>query len=70
MTDAVGTTTTQKLEIAAMKTNSKNQVGVKVNAGVKAGGFALNHSRKVLAVKSGLKAGDGILLGNHSRRLA
>lgn len=55
-----------------MKTNSKNQVGVKVAVGIRAGSFSGNHNRKlaVLGVKSGLKAGEGILQSNHSRRLA
>lgn len=55
-----------------MKMNSKKQSGVKVGVGIKAGGFINNHSRKLiaLAIKSGIKAGDGILMPNHSRRLA
>ena len=54
-----------------MKTKSKNQAGVKVVAGVKAGGFAVvNANRKLLSVKSGIKAGEGILAANHSRRLS
>jgi hypothetical protein len=55
-----------------MKTISKNQAGVKVAVGIRAGGVNPNHNRKLtaLAVKSGLKAGEGILHSNHSRRLA
>jgi hypothetical protein len=46
-----------------MKTSS----GLKVKAGITAGGVHLNHSRSALKVKAGIKAG-GIKL-NHSRRL-
>jgi len=55
-----------------MKTNSKTQAGVKVAAGVKAGGLQANHCRRLLglAVKSGIKAGQDILHANHNRRLA
>jgi hypothetical protein len=54
-----------------MKTNSKTQTGIKVVAGIKAGGFGnLNRNRKALAVKTGIKAGEGIPFANHSRRLA
>jgi hypothetical protein len=53
-----------------MKTNSKTRAGVKVAVGIKAGGLQFNHSRPALAVKSGIKAGEGILSPNHSRRLA
>jgi hypothetical protein len=55
-----------------MKTNSKIQAGVKVTTAIKAGGFRDNHSRKLLglSVKSGIKAGEGIYVSNHSRRLA
>ena len=54
-----------------MKTNAKIQAGVKVAAAIKAGGLQLNHSRRLaLSVKSGIKAGEGILSPNHNRRLA
>jgi hypothetical protein len=56
-----------------MKTNSKTQAGVKVVTAIKAGGFWQgNHNRKsiVLSVKSGIKAGEGIYVSNHSRRLS
>jgi hypothetical protein len=54
-----------------MKT--KNLPGVKVTAGVKAGGWnPANHNRRMvsLAVKTNIKAGATILYPNHSRRLA
>jgi hypothetical protein len=55
-----------------MKTNSKIHTGVKVTTTIKAGGFSANHNRQIkgLSVKSGIKAGEGIYLSNHSRRLA
>jgi hypothetical protein len=54
-----------------MKTNSKTQTGIKVVAGIKAGGLPYcNRNRKALAVKTGIKAGEGIVYVNHSRRLA
>jgi len=53
-----------------MKTSTKNQGGIKTTTGIKAGGLGVNHSRKLLAVKSGIKAGDGILQANHCRHLA
>jgi hypothetical protein len=56
-----------------MKTNSKTQVGVKVAVGIKAGGFPTsNGNRRLLslAVKSGIKAGEGFVFSNHNRRLA
>jgi hypothetical protein len=52
-----------------MKTISKKHTGVKVAAAIKAGGMNLNHSR-TLSVKSGIKAGEGILAVNHNRRAA
>ena len=55
-----------------MKTNSKKvQSGVKVLSNVKGGGiWGPNSNRTMLAIKSGLKAGDGILAANHNRRIA
>jgi len=56
-----------------MKTNSKTQAGVKVAIGVKAGGIQVqNENRRLLslAVKSGIKAGEGFVSSNHNRRLA
>ena len=56
-----------------MKTISKKQTGVKVLASIKAGGFGQgNHNRPLstLSVKTGIKAGEGILNANHSRRAA
>jgi len=56
-----------------MKTNSKIQAGVKVAVGIKAGGMPdRNSNRRLLslAVKSGIKAGQGFVYSNHSRRLA
>lgn len=55
-----------------MKTKAKNSSGVKVNTNINAGGFMTNHSRRglALAVKTGIKAGEGIVNLNHNRRLA
>jgi hypothetical protein len=56
-----------------MKTNSKKLTGVKVAAGVKAGGFIIqNHNRRAasLSVKTNIKAGEVIVYANHNRRLA
>jgi hypothetical protein len=53
-----------------MKTTTKNSAGIKVSAGIKAGGVSPNHNRRGLAVKSNVKAGDGIVASNHNRRLA
>lgn len=55
-----------------MKTNSKTQAGVKVAVGIKAGGMSPNHSRRALSlkIKTGIKAGEGIVYSNHNRRLA
>ena len=52
-----------------MKTNSKNLSGIKVTAAVKAGGLPPgNHNRRALAVKTNIKAGEGIASSNHNRR--
>jgi hypothetical protein len=53
-----------------MKTNSKTQAGVKVAVGIKAGGLSVNHARRALTIKTGIKAGEGIVSLNHNRRLA
>ena len=56
-----------------MKTNSKTQAGVKVAGGIRAGGLGTqNENRRLLSlvVKSGIKAGEGIVYANHNRRLA
>ena len=54
-----------------MKTNEKTQSGVKVAVGIKSGGLGTgNHNRRSLAVKTNIKAGEGIIYSNHSRRLA
>jgi hypothetical protein len=56
-----------------MKTKSKIQAGVKIAVGIKAGGMdSRNSNRRLfsLAVKSGIKAGEGILAANHNRRLS
>jgi hypothetical protein len=51
-----------------MKTITKS--GLKVNAGVKAGGLGgPNHNSRSLKVRSGLKAGDLINSQNHNTRL-
>ena len=51
-----------------MKTKSSS--GLKVNAGIKAGGFAPNHTSSGLKVKAGIKAGGaGIWQNNHALRL-
>jgi hypothetical protein len=56
-----------------MKTISKKHACVKVTTTIKAGGFNTpgNHNRLVvgLSVKSGIKAGEGILNSNHNRRV-
>jgi hypothetical protein len=50
-----------------MKTTTKN-TSIKVNTGVKAGGFAgPNHNRNGLKVRTDLKAGKMIQLANHNR---
>ena len=51
-----------------MKTTTKN-TGIKVTAGVKAGGMNTNHSGSGLKVKAGIKAGATELKPNHSAGL-
>ena len=52
-----------------MKTNKKNS-GIKVTAGVKAGGYNIvNHNRNGLKVRAGIKAGTMIQSANHNVRL-
>jgi hypothetical protein len=52
-----------------MKTTTKN-TGIKVTAGVKAGGVPyMNHSQTGLKVKSGLRGGAPILYRNHNSRV-
>jgi hypothetical protein len=56
-----------------MKKTTKN-TGIKVNAGVKAGGLPTgwngsNHNRNALKVKAGVRAGAVIQLANHNTRL-
>ena len=52
-----------------MKTTKKNS-GIKVNAGVKAGGYnTINHNRNGLRVRAGVKAGTMIQSANHNVRL-
>jgi hypothetical protein len=48
-----------------MKTNKVQ--GLKVKAGLKAGGFRSNHNSRPIRVRSGLKAGAEIYCRNHSR---
>ena len=48
-----------------MKTIQTNS-GLKVKAGVKAGGLNMNHTRGALKVRAGVKAG-GLWTINHSR---
>lgn len=51
-----------------MKKTTKNS-GIKVNAGVKAGGIGTpNHSCIGLKVKAGVKAGSTISVQNHNSR--
>ena len=49
--------------------NANKAQGLKVKAGLKAGGMRLNHNRSGIRVKAGLKAGIGILRENHSRQV-
>ena len=43
--------------------------GLKVKAGIKAGGLNRNHSRPVIRVRTGLKGGASIYVSNHAARL-
>ena len=54
-----------------MKTTTKN-TSIKVNTGVKAGGFGLasNHNSGGLKVKTSIKAGIFLAARNHNRALA
>jgi hypothetical protein len=53
-----------------MNAKTKNQTGIKVSTGVKAGGLiGMNHNRAGLKVRTGVKAG-GLIGMNHSRFLA
>ena len=65
----VGTPTKNQEGVIAMKTKSSS--GIKVKAGVKAGGmWTINHSHSGLKVRTGIKAaGGGIWQNNHSPRL-
>jgi hypothetical protein len=53
------------------KTTTTTTAGIKVKAGVKAGGLTYNHNRVAAAVRvsSGVRAGACIFLKNHSVRL-
>jgi hypothetical protein len=50
-----------------MRTYGKK--GLKVKAGVKAGGLHANHNSSVIRVKTGVRAGCVKLQANHSMRL-
>jgi hypothetical protein len=47
-----------------MHTNSKS--GLKVKAGVKAGGLSFNHNRSALKVRSNVRGGTMMLVKNHN----
>lgn len=52
--------------------NANKVQGLKVKAGVKAGGFTRNHNRtaSVIRVRTGLRGGTAIFCKNHSWSLA
>ena len=52
-----------------MKTSSTKNAGLKINAGIRAGGLPANHNRNGLKVRTAIKAGEVIFQGNHSERL-
>jgi hypothetical protein len=57
-----------KDEDETMKTNSKT--GLKVNSGVRAGGFSsggAQHSRRFLKIRTAIRAGLGDMQANHNR---
>jgi hypothetical protein len=45
----------------------KRSTGLKVTAGIRAGGFTYNHNSTALKIRSGIKAGRGIFVKNHNR---
>lgn len=53
-----------------MKTETKNTKGLKVTTSIKSGGFTINRNRAGMVIKTNIRAGEGIMLRNHSRRLA
>jgi hypothetical protein len=55
-----------------MKKIMKGKSGINVVTGIKAGGLQTNHNVRpsALSIKSGIRAGEGILHGNHNRNLA
>jgi len=50
-------------------TKTTKTTGLKVKAGVKAGGLNFNHSRPAIRVSTAIKCGACIYLRNHSRAL-
>ena len=53
-----------------MKTKTTKTSGLKVTAGVKAGGLGWNnHNRTGIKIKAGIKAGSMIAVKNHNRRV-
>ena len=48
---------------------SSTKAGLKVKAGIKAGGLPNNHNRIGLKVRAGIRAGELIFCGNHSSQL-
>jgi hypothetical protein len=49
-------------------TTTKATTGIKVNAGIKAGGLCVNHNPTAIRVKSSVRAGSGMFCRNHSIR--